>query len=96
MWKGKAKSMDKWTETLIHLNDVEILIGYSKDGSPIFDLFIVVAKMHIYTCKLFGCVPIVQGFKTKMKISKSLEKYTSTKNNDIDKYNMNCLITTED
>ncbi len=64
------------TETLIHLNDAEILMGCLKEVPPIFDLFVIVAKMHIYSCKLFGCgVPTVQGFTWKMNKIKSIEKY---------------------
>ncbi len=62
----------------MHLNDVAIIMGCPKEVAPIFDLFVTVAKMHIYCCKFFGYVLTVQGFTQKMKKIKSIEKYIAT------------------
>ncbi len=52
---GINQWISEQTETLIYLNDVDILIGYPRDMSPTFDLFVIVAKIHIYSFKFFGC-----------------------------------------
>ncbi len=65
-------------------------MGCPKEVPPIFDLFVTVAKMHIYSCNSVGCVPTVQGFTWKMKKIKSIEKYIATTNDNIDKYNKKC------
>ncbi len=86
-WVGINHWICEQTETLILLNDVEIIMGCLKEVPPIFELFVTVTKMHIYSCILFGCVPIVQGFTWKMNKIKSIEKYIATKKFNIDKYN---------
>ncbi len=49
-WVGINHWICEQTETLTHLNDVEITMGCPKDIPLIFDLFVTVAKMHIYSC----------------------------------------------
>ncbi len=71
-------------------------MGCPKEAPPIFDLYVIVAKMHIYSCKFDGCVPTVQGFTRKMNNIKSIEKYIATTNDNMDKYNKKWLITNED
>ncbi len=70
-------------------------MGCPIEVPPIFDLFVNVAKMHIYSCKFCGCVPTVQSITRKMNKIKSIEKYIASKNDNIDKYNKNWLITND-
>ncbi len=72
-WVGINQWISEQTETLIHLNGIEIIMGCPREVPPIFHLFVTVAKMHIYSCKFFGCVLIVQGFTMEMNRINSIE-----------------------
>ncbi len=78
-WVGINHWICEQTETFIHINGVEIIMRCSKEVPPTFDLFVTVAKMHIYSCKLFGCVPTVEGFTWKLYKIKSIEQYIAPK-----------------
>ncbi len=50
------------TDTNINISSTEIILGTPSDTPPIFDLYLTIAKMHIYCCKFQNTVPGIEGF----------------------------------
>jgi hypothetical protein len=51
------------------------MLGTPSDIAPVFDLFYIIAKMHIYACKIQNTTPKVEGFFKRIEHIKSIEKY---------------------
>ncbi len=53
-WVGINHWICEQTEPLIHLNDIEIIMGCPKEVPPTFDLFVTVAKCTYIAANLLG------------------------------------------
>ena len=61
-WIDVKRWITSETDTALNLSDSDIILGTMLKMPPIFDLFIIVAKMHIYACKFHNTIPKVEGF----------------------------------
>ncbi len=95
--KPFLRDVNNWikSETDCHINfsDTEIILGTPSDVAPIFDMYHIIAKMHIYCCKYQNVVPNLQNFLSRVNNIKFTEKYIAIKNNSIPKFNQKWLIT---
>ncbi len=56
-----------------------MLLSTPEDTPPLFDLFLITAKMHIYYCKFKGIFPNLDGFIRRVNNIKCIEKYIALK-----------------
>ncbi len=49
------------TDTYINFTSSEIILGRAEDIPPLFDLFLITAKMHIYYCKYFIKLDLIKS-----------------------------------
>ena len=75
------------------MSNTDIILGTMLKMPPIFDLFIITAKMHIYACKFYNTIPKVEGFIKRIENIRNIEKYIPTKNNKTNLFNQKWLIT---
>ncbi len=80
------------TDTNINFSSTEIILGTPSDIPSIFDLYLNIAKMHIYCCKFQNIVPGIEGFAKRIADIKHIEKYIAVKNNKIHVFNQKWLI----
>ncbi len=66
------------TDTNINFS-TEIILGTPSDIPPIFDLYLTIAKMHIYCCKFQNIAPGIDGFAKGIADIKHIEKYIAVK-----------------
>ncbi len=95
-WREVKKWIQKETDTYINFTSSEILLGTPQDFPPLFDLFLITAKIHIYYCKFKGIIPNLDGFIRRVNNIKCIEKYIAVKNNKIQVYNQKWFTTNED
>jgi hypothetical protein len=86
------------TETGSHINlsHTEVILGTPDDISPVFDLFYITAKMHIYACKHQNTLPKLEGFIKRIELIKLIEKYIAIKNNKLHLFNQKWFIDNND
>ncbi len=70
-------------------------MGTPEDNLPLFDPFLISAKMHIYYCKFKCIIPILDGFIRRLNNIKCIEKYIAVKNYKTQVYNQKWFITNE-
>ncbi len=87
-----AKKCSIETDTNINFSSSEIILGTTSDIPPIFDLYLTIAKMHIYCCKFQNIVPSIEGFAKRIADIKHIAKYIAVKNNKIQAFNQKWLI----
>ncbi len=80
-WREVKRWMQKETNTWINFSSSEILLRTPEDTPPLFDLFLITAKMHIYSCKFKGIIPNLDGFIRRVNNIKYIEKYIAVENN---------------
>ncbi len=65
--------MDKGeTDTQIIFTRLEILLYTTEDVPSVFDLFLIIAKMHISYCKFKYVIPNILGFISRLNRIKTL------------------------
>ncbi len=92
-WREVKRWIQKETDNYINFTSSEIPLGTPEDTPPLFDLFLITAKMLIYYCKFKGIIPNLDGFINNIKF---IEKYIAVKNNKTQVYNRKWFITNED
>ena len=75
------------TGASVDLSSKEILLGTPETLPPIYDLFNMIAKMYIYSCKINNSQPSIQGFTNRLMNIKQTEKYIAVKNNKLKQFN---------
>ncbi len=78
-WREVKRWIQKETDTYINFTSSEILLGTPEDIPPLFDLFLITAKLHIYYCKLKGIIPNLDGFIRRVNNIMCIEKYIAVK-----------------
>ncbi len=95
-WREVKRWIQKETDTYINFIGSEILLGTPEDTPPLFDIFLITAKMQIYYYKFNGIIPNLDGFIRRVNNIKCIENYITVKNNKTQVYNKTWFITNED
>ncbi len=67
------------TDTEINFSNTEIILGTPSDNHPIFDLYWIIAKKHIYYCKFQNIVSGIEGFAKRIANIKHIERHIAVK-----------------
>ncbi len=73
--------IQKETDTYINFTSSEILLGTPEYTPPLFNQFLIKAKMHIYYWKFKDIIPNLDGFIGRVNNIKCIETYIFVKNN---------------
>lgn len=82
-WKSFEKYYFTLTKQLKVFSLKDIIIGIRTSSNPLLNYLILIGKIHIWDCRRKSVRPYIEGFKLKIKIKYQVEKYISTKYNDL-------------
>lgn len=94
-WQEVFQKIRERSDVQIIFSDCEILLGTPDKIEPIYDLILIIGKMHINHCKYKNCLPSANAFLKRLERVKCIEKYIATKNNCMEAHNKKWSILNE-
>ena len=86
-WQDVFKQLKEKSDIQIRFSESEMLLGTPDKIEPIFDLVLIIGKMHINHCKYNNSLPNAVIFFKRLEKIQCVEKYIATKRNCIETHN---------
>ena len=92
-WKSLERMIKEKCENAVNVKISQNVVLFGHDNTiktdDVFDYIILLAKLHIYTCKMQTCHPNIQTFQKQLKLRYRIEEHNAKLNGGLSKFYIN-------